>query len=157
MTVAQRIICLFILQLTVAVPGFAEETRNPALKNAVPEEVPGYVARIRLHTPDELKKVLEKAQKYVDGSEKFPDFDPIAVILHGPELQVFARKNYQMYKSIVELAAQLEAYKVIDVRVCEVQMQRDGIKIGDLPAFVDTVPYGPDEEQRLLKKGFQYF
>lgn len=151
-------ICIFLYQLIIAAPGFADLAEDPALRNAIPEDrAAGYVARIRLHTADEIKEVLEKAQKYVDGSEKFPDFDPIAVILHGPELRVFARENYQMYKGIVELAARLEAFNVIDVRVCEVQMQRDGIKTGDLPAFVDTVPYGPAEEQRLLKRGYKYF
>ena len=136
----------------------AESDQNTPLKNAIPEEsVTGYVARIRLHTPEELKAVFEKAELLVAGGDKFPDFDPITVILHGPELQVFARKNYSIYKHIVELAARLEAFKVIDVRVCEVQMERDGIKSGDLPAFIDTVPYGPAEEQRLLNKGYQYF
>lgn len=144
--------------LVFPVLSFADSEGNPAIKNAIPEQLKqGYVAQLRLHTPEEIKAVLEKAEKYIDGSEKYPDFDPIALILHGPELKVFARENYQMYKSIVELAARLEAFKIIDVRVCEVQMQRDGIEAGDLPAFVDTVPYGPDEEQRLLKRGYQYF
>lgn len=148
------ILCFFF---TVA--GVSEELpHNPSLKNAIPEDQSAkYVAQIRLHTPEEIKAVLEKAQALVDKGEKFPDFDPIAVILHGPEIKVFARQNYQMYKTIVELAARLEAFNVIDVRVCEEQMAEDGIKKGDLPAFVDTVPYGPAEEQRLLKKGYTYF
>lgn len=155
----RNLIRFLILLLSYAVmPVEADLSDNSSLKHAIPQqESEGYVAKIRLHTAEEIEKLLEKAEQYIEGTEKYPDFDPIAVILHGPELKVFARENYQMYKHIVELAARLEAFNVIDVRVCEVQMRRDGIEAGDLPAFVDTVPYGPDEERRLLKRGYQYF
>ncbi len=150
------LVAIFLLLFTNSL--FAESDQNSSLKNAIPEKrESGYVARIRLHTPEELKAVFEKAEMLMAEGEKFPDFDPITVILHGPELKVFSRKNYNTYKHIVELAARLEAFKVIDVRVCEVQMEREGIQAGDLPAFIDTVPYGPAEEQRLLNKGYKYF
>lgn len=148
---------LILLSLCAVLSVAADLSDNSSLKHAIPEQPQSYVAKIRLHTAEEIKQLLEKAEQYIEGKEKFPSFDPIAVILHGPELKVFARENYEMYKHIVELAARLEAFNVIDVRVCEVQMKRDGIEVGDLPAFVDTVPYGPDEERRLLKRGYEYF
>lgn len=148
-----------LLSLLLLAPFLAaNDLRDPALQNAIPDaEDAKYVARIRLHTPEELKTLFEKAKTLVDKDDSFPHFEPIAVILHGPELRVFARNNFQMYRSIVELAASLEAFNVIDVQACEVEMRREGITRGDLPAFVDTVPFGPVEEQRLLKKGYQYF
>ena len=125
--------CLDVIFFLIYANGaIAERDQSASLKNAVPEQrEAGYVARIRLHTPEELKAVFEKAEMLVADGEKFPDFDPITVILHGPELKVFSHKNYKTYKHIVELAARLEAFKVIDVRVCEVQMERDGIQAGD--------------------------
>jgi len=121
------------------------------------ENSKNYVARIQVHTPEELESFLIRADEYVDKGAKFPSDEPIAVILHGPELQVFDRKNYQKYKHIVSMAARLEAFNVIDVRVCEVQMQLDGVGRGDLPAFVDSIPFGPAEVDRLLRKGYEYF
>ena len=72
-------------------------------------------------------------------------------------MRIFDRRNYKEYKEIVGLAARLEAFNVINVQVCEVQMMRDGLQMSDLPAFVESVPYGPAEEERLLKRGYQYF
>lgn len=116
-----------------------------------------YIAQIQLHTPEELDSLFSRVEEYVEKGNKFPSYQPIAVILHGPELQVFDRKNYQKYKHIVSMAARLEAYNVIDVQVCEIQIEREGVSRGDLPAFVDSVPFGPAEVDRLLKKGYEYF
>lgn len=134
------------------------EAQTQDLNYVVPNDAASrYVAKIELHTADEVEQMLKRAEEYVENIDKYPDFEPIAVILHGPELQIFNRKNYRQYKDIVGLAARLEAFNVIDVQVCEVQMMQEGIKLTDLPAFVEPVPYGPAEEQRLLKKGYQYF
>ncbi len=128
------------------------------LQPAAPSDTTkNYVAQIQLHTPEELESLFSRVDEYVEKGNKFPSYAPIAVILHGPELQVFDRKNYQKYKHIVSMAARLEAYNVIDVQVCEIQIELDGVNKGDLPAFVDAVPYGPAEVDRLLQKGYEYF
>lgn len=149
--------------LSFAIPSVAwaqDSITSPVPQTAVRpfvDNAKNYVAQIQLHTPEELESLLSRVDEYVEKGVKFPSDDPIAVILHGPELQVFDRKNYQKYKHIVSMAARLEAFNVIDVRVCEVQIQLDGVNRGDLPAFVDSVPYGPAEVDRLLKKGYEYF
>jgi len=136
----------------------AELESGESLRHAIPEMEDGYyVARLSLHTPKELEAALKRVEMFVENGEKYPTFTPITFIIHGPELRVFVRKNYKQYREIVRLAARLEAFNAVDIRVCSVQMQRDGIKMGDLPAFVDPVPYGPDEEQRLLNRGYKYF
>ena len=154
------LICKF-LALLILMPGlvWAQESKfESLLQPAVPSETPkNYVAQIQLHTAEELEALLNRVDEYVDKGDKFPSNEPISVILHGPELQIFDRKNYKKYKHIVALAARLEAFNVIDVSVCQVQMQIDGINQGDIPAFVDTVPYGPAEVDKLLKKGYEYF
>jgi hypothetical protein len=122
-----------------------------------PSQSKGFVARIDLHTAEEIEVMLRRAELYLEASENYPDQEPIVVILHGPELQLFNRRNYGRYKDIVGLAARLDALNVINVQVCEVQMAVEGLSINDLPHFVETIPYGPDEKTRLLKKGYQYF
>lgn len=154
-----RITCLLLACFFALVtpPVFAE-TAEPALKYAVPPpQTKGFVARIDLHTAEEIEVMLRRAELYLEASENYPDQEPIVVILHGPELQLFNRRNYGRYKDIVGLAARLDALNVINVQVCEVQMAVEGLSINDLPHFVETIPYGPDEKTRLLKKGYQYF
>lgn len=130
---------------------------EPTIHYAVPEGEAVYVAKLNLHTTAEIEQMLKRAEVYVENIEQYPDFEPITVILHGPELRVFDRRNYKEFKEIVGLAARLEAFNIIDVQVCEVQMMQGGISRDDLPAFVEMVPYGPAEEQRLIKRGYQYF
>jgi len=137
---------------------FAESSGSePTIQYAVPEGETAYVAKLNFHTTAEVEQMLKRAEIYIENIEQYPDFEPITVILHGPELRAFDRRNYKEYKDIVGLAARLEAFNIIDVQVCEVQMMQDGIKRSDLPAFVETVPYGPAEEKRLIKRGYQYF
>jgi len=130
---------------------------SPVIKYAIPEGETAYVVKLKLHTTDEVERMLKRAEKYIENIEKYPDFEPITVILHGHELRAFDRRNYNEFKDLVGLAARLEAFNIIDVQVCEVQMMQDGITRGDLPAFVQTVPYGPAEEKRLIKRGYKYF
>lgn len=130
------------------------------LRYAVPFDHGGngvYVAKLELGTAEEVENVLKRAETFLENIEQYPDFEPITVILHGPELKAFDRRNYREFKEVVGLAARLEAFNIIDVQVCEEQMRQDGISLDDLPAFAETVPYGPAEEQRLIKRGYQYF
>jgi len=137
---------------------FAESSDSePTIKYAAPEGEAAFVAKLNLHTTAEVEQMLKRAEMYVENIDQYPDFEPITVILHGPELRAFDRRNYKEFKEIVGLAARLEAFNIINVQVCEVQMMQDGISPGDLPAFVEMVPYGPAEEERLIKRGYQYF
>jgi len=115
-----------------------------------------YLVQINAHTPEELQGILNRAQNWADQFEAYPD-EPIAIVLHGPEANVFVKQNYTMYKSLVDLAAKLDAFNVVDVRICERWMGSNNIEKGQLPPFVETVPYGPAEEQRLIKAGYQEF
>jgi len=151
--------CLSALLIGLFVPWLSADSSDfePSIQYAVPEGETGYVAKLNFHTTAEVEQMLKRAEIYIENIEQYPGFEPITVILHGPELRAFDRRNYKEYKDIVGLAARLEAFNIIDVQVCEVQMIRDGIKRSDLPSFVETVPYGPVEEKRLIKRGYQYF
>lgn len=114
------------------------------------------MVQIHAHTPDELSGILNRAQIWADQYETYPE-EPIAIVLHGPEASVFVKANYQKYKQLVDLAAKLDAFNVVDVRICERWMGSNNVKKNELPPFVETVPYGPAEEERLIKAGYQEF
>ena len=65
-------------------------------------------------------------------------------MLHGDEINLFRRANYSQNQDLVDLAARLDAFRVIDVQVCETWMRTHQVRPEDLPPFVETVPYGPD-------------
>ena len=120
--------------------------------------VPGYVARIDLNDPQEVTSILQRAESYYIENDFMDDLPPIVFVLHGPEVQIFNRNNYFQYKPIVDLAARLSAFRVMDIRVCETQMRLLGEKEEFLYPFVGTVPFGPAEIERLIEEeNYSYF
>ena len=80
--------------------------------------------------------------------------DPVVVVLHGDEAASFTRANYTANKMLVDRAALLDAQRLIDVKMCETWMSDNGLEQSDLPAFIETVPYAPEELERLQSEGY---
>jgi intracellular sulfur oxidation DsrE/DsrF family protein len=76
------------------------------------------------------------------------------VVLHGNEAGAFIRSNYSANRSVVDTAALLDAYGVIDVKMCATWMRTHAITERDIPPFIETVPFGPAEVQRLRNAGY---
>lgn len=114
-------------------------------------------ADIALHTLAELRQLLEQAEKIANGESQYNIDEPIAVVLHGEEIKAFIRSNYRSNKALVDLAARLDAFNVIDVKVCKRWMGANGIMVNQLPPFVEAVPFGVAERNRLEKVGYAYF
>ena len=104
------------------------------------------------HDQEDLQSLLTTVESSHQGG--MPTADPIVVILHGQEAFSFVRSNYAQNKSLVDHAARLDAYELIDVRICETWMNSNGVQREDLPAFIDTVPYAPEEIRRLEAEGY---
>ena len=118
----------------------------------------GYLARIQLNSPEELKEALLRAEQLYLNGQVTDETEPPAFILHGPEVSVFFKENYETHKAIVDLAARLSAFKVVDVRVCRTRMGILGREDDVLYPFVGTVPFGPAEIKRLLdEQNYVYF
>lgn len=116
-------------------------------------------ANVVLHSLDELKHLLIQAEKISNGESEveYSRANPIAVVLYGEEIQAFVRSNYRTHKKLVDLAARLDAFNVIEVKVCQQWMAENGIKPNELPPFVEPVPVGAGERARLEKTGYAYF
>jgi len=132
--------CLFL-----AASARADDTSSDAL-----------MAQLSAHTPEELAEVLDRAEAW---SKRFNEYGdrPIAIVLHGNEASVFLKGNYTRYQSIVDQAAKLDAFRVVDIQICERWMGNNGVRRSQLPHFVDTVPYGPGQERALIDAGYQRF
>lgn len=76
----------------------------------------------------------------------------MVLVLHGPEGEIFHKDNYDKYKNIADLTARLNAFNVINVRVCRARMRLMEIKEPSLYPFVGTAAFGAAEIFRLLKK-----
>jgi intracellular sulfur oxidation DsrE/DsrF family protein len=156
---------LFFLNLLyslalIAVFSFSahSQDQSPLEPPAFSGNATGYVARILNDSPEEVASALKRAESlYLAGS--FPtDANPIAIVLHGPEVEIFFKDKYDEYKNIVDLAARLSAFGVVDVRVCETQSGIMGRERSSIHSFIGTVPFGPTEVNRLLnQQNYVYF
>lgn len=123
---------------------------------AVPDSRAHYLFRISLHTPEELEGLLVRAEQLAKTARPASRQTGIALVLHGPEVEVFAHKNYTKYRHIVDRAARLNAGGIIEVKMCRTEMRSRDIREEDVPKFIEFVPYGPDEEERLQRRGYVY-
>lgn len=118
----------------------------------------GYLARIMLDSPEDVENALKRAEQLFQNGAVTDADSPLAFVLHGPEVRIFFKDNYARYKSIVDLAARLSAFKVVDLMVCETRMGQLGQSRDVLPPFVETVRFGPGEVERLLDdENYVYF
>ena len=138
---------------------FAMSLAFAALGQEAPVDEQRYVVDIELETIDEFRQLLERAEQLLleavvpqDGVAK------VTFVLHGPVVNNLLRRNYLDNKRTVDLAASLSAMDVIDVKACRTWMGGNGVSDGELQPFIETVAYGPDEVQGLMKeKAYIYF
>lgn len=119
-------------------------------------EPKGYLAQINAHTPAELSRVLNRAEKWSEMHEGYIN-QPIAVVLHGSEANAFLKENYTQYRSLVDQAAKLDAFNVVDIQICERWMGNNEVSRDQIPPFIDTVSYGPERIKHLIRAGYQSF
>jgi intracellular sulfur oxidation DsrE/DsrF family protein len=124
---------------------------------AIGESAPPFLADVRVHTPEAVDEVLARLDEVASDTAGFPAHEPVVMVLHGDEAQTFTRANYGIYKDLVDRAARLEAFGLLDVRICERWMRSRGVMQSDLPSFVETVPDGMAEERRLEEAGYLRF
>jgi len=77
----------------------------------------------------------------------------IVVVSHGPELVVFARRNYAKYRDIVDRAASL-AKQGVRFEACRNSAAAEGFGPADLYGFVTVVPSGPYALAYYQAKGY---
>ena len=131
----------------------------PAIEAApLADEVPGKaLLDISVHTIEGLKVLFDRAEELAMMPRPKGEDASVILILHGPEVEFFSIKNYDRYKSIVDQAARLDAFDIVDVKICQTMMGVRGIEQNDIPSFIEQVPYGPGEVERLQQEGYVTF
>lgn len=115
------------------------------------------VLDISVHTLDELRVLLDRAEQLSSRLQDDRRNASVVLVLHGPEVEFFASRNYGRYKDIVDQAARLDAFDIVDVKICQTMMNIRGVARDDIPAFIDQVPDGGVELERLRNEGYVYF
>jgi len=115
-----------------------------------------YLYDISEHSIEELQSLLQRAEEITQtGAENLEDLE-IVMILHGPDIGWFTLDSYDDNKELVDLAKRLDAFDIIDLKVCETTMENMEIDRNQLPPFIESVPYAPDEMNRLSDEGYTH-
>lgn len=107
--------------------------------------------------PEELGRLFMRAESLAQNAKTEEQDISIAMVIHGPDLNIFENRNYHKYKSLVDTAARLDAFGVIDFKLCQVLAFHEGFNEEDFPPFMEFVPFGPDEITRLKAEGYVDF
>lgn len=139
--------------VNVADPGASRELEPIVpLDNKVD---PAYsLVDISVHTPEELDVLFDQIEAVLKRPRSRNEEAFISIVLHGPEVEFFAFRNYEKYQSLVDRAATLAALGAVDISICQSRMQSYGIAEDQVPAFLRQVPYGPDEVKKQLEEGY---
>ena len=146
-------------QVTVVSPEIAADEPATAVETPVPvDEVPDkIVLDVSVHTIEGLRVLFDRAEKLAMTPRPKGENATLVLVLHGPEVEYFSIRNYDRYKDIVDQAARLDAFDVVDVRICQTMIGARGIERTDIPSFIEQVPYGPGEVERLRQEGYVTF
>lgn len=135
---------------------FPESEVNKISIDAYPfnREDPRYLFDATSHSVEELQNLLRRAEEItISQPEGYQNID-IALVLHGPDINLFHKQNYSENKNMVDLAAKLDAFGIIDMKICEYTMSVMELDRSDIPSFIEPVPFVPAEIKRLTSEGY---
>ena len=113
-----------------------------------------YLYDVTEHTTEELRALLERINDIMEVSPEAFENLKIVMILHGPDIDLFTKQNYEKNKIVVDLAAKLDSIEVVDMQACETTMDSLGVEREQLPDFIETVPFAPDTMRTLKNQGY---
>jgi len=120
-----------------------------------PEAATHYFFDVYGHSAAEIEALLNRAKDTYDSlPADLHDDVRIAMVLHGPDVAFFSTDNYDQYKDLVDLAASLDAFGFVDLKVCAASVRSHGLQPEKFPPFIELVPYGPAEVSRLRSAGY---
>jgi len=95
---------------------------------------------------------------YLSRLYKSDPFDSsIIVVIHEEALPLFAIKNYNANKKLMERAANLTIGTTVEFRMCSVSAKYKGFQPKDIHGFVQMVPMADAEMIRLqTEEGYAY-
>ena len=104
---------------------------------------------VNVKTLTAMNGVLDRASflSKITGADPFDS--SIVLVLHGPEIEFFARKNYSKYKELMHRAQSLVEGETLKIRMCKLAAEGRGFKPSQIHGFIKMIPMGDAEIIRL--------
>ncbi len=111
---------------------------------------------VKTRSLDEFSSVLDRISYLNTRLGNDPLSTSIVVVLHGDEIEYFARDKELDYDGLMERTLSLTSGETIEFRVCRVSARRRGYQSADLQSFVRVVPMADAEIVQLQFNGYAY-
>lgn len=144
MQITLLLFSLFLSTVSLADPPWGSASLIPI--EYKPQKV---VYDVSVSSVKQVESVLDRASylSQITGADPFES--SIVLVLHGPEIQYFAIKNYEKYKDLVQRAQSLTVGDILKIRMCKIAAEGQGFKPKDIHGFIEMVPMGDAEIIRL--------
>lgn len=101
--------------------------------------------------------VLDRASYLSKLYQADPFESSIVLVLHGEEINYFARKNFDRYEELMRRVQSLTVGTTIEFRMCQIAARGHGYEPDDIYGFVQMVPMADAEIVRLQNEaGYAY-
>ena len=146
---ALRFISLCILVLPAFVFSAEKTPWGGAVAKHIDYKPQKVVYDVNVKTLHAINGVLDRASflSKITGADPFDS--SIVLVLHGPEIPFFARKNYIKYKELMHRAQSLVESETLVIKMCKLAAEGHGLKPEQIHGFVKMVPMGDAEIIRL--------
>lgn len=118
---------------------------------------PKVVYDVAVNSVGKLTSVLDRASylSKITGADPFET--SIVLVLHGNEIEYFARKNEKKHQELMVRARSLVTAETLKIRMCRIAAEGHGFKPEDIQDFVEMIPMGDAEIVRLqTEEGHAY-
>lgn len=153
-------ISLFLVFATAALLYFQGSAYSEADNIVLPSSLTNTPAQanvvfdISVHNIEQLRELLKHAEELASAPRSAAQPANISLMLHGSEIKYFTIDHYKQYQEIVDLSAKLDAYNVVQFKMCETAMKDLGIEKDNIPGFIEFVPDGELEIKNLVRQGY---
>jgi intracellular sulfur oxidation DsrE/DsrF family protein len=108
---------------------------------------------VSVNSVKKVESVLDRASYLYKLTGADPFDSSIVLVLHGPEIDFFAIKNYGKYKDLMNRAQSLTVGGGITIKMCKIAAAGHGYQPSDIHGFIELVPMGDAEIVRLQTEG----
>lgn len=112
---------------------------------------------VAVSRPEELEGVIDRVSFLNNIYHANPFDSAIVVVLHGNEIPMFATRNLDKHRELMERARSLTQAGPIEFRMCVLAARSRGFEPADIHGFVKMVPMADAEIVKLQREdGYAY-
>jgi hypothetical protein len=104
-----------------------QQTELPTIPAVDSDRSINYFFDVHGHSAEEIMELLNHARDTHDElPQELQEAARIVMVLHEPDIEFFAVENSARYKSLVDLAANVDVLGFVDSKVCAVSVRSRG-------------------------------